>query len=423
MKSIQVFEYQTIHIGYEGVFEERHLQLLARYLEEQKEPYYELRHRGVRFKQFVGVLQAGDLTIEVLPKLDKQSEQSMQPFLLHLLKVCHSLKTYNFQEAQLRTQRKNVLDLYVSLFLQEIEQLLHNGLIKQYRRKEGNLNALKGRLHFEKNLRRNLIHKERFYVSYQTYDQQHLLHQIIHEALSVLGSLSGYFTHTDRVQRNLLLWPEQPRLRVEEGLFERISFNRKTKPYQQAIHIARLILLNFHPDFRGGNSSVLALLFDMNKLFEQYVAIQFKKALRGTKYKVTTQTSKSFWKGDSRSPQKIRPDIVISNGEENWVIDTKWKLPQKQRPSDDDLRQLYVYGKYYNAKQTFLLYPSPTTTHKVSGEYQGTEGAGQYCHLLFWPLLDEERSSLKKWGIGELEEWVFATTFTKKQFMTETFQP
>lgn len=65
---IRVYEHESQKIGEKG-FTENHFDLLARYLgdsEGEDFPYYSLIHRGIRMKQYVGVLKVGDVQIEGL---------------------------------------------------------------------------------------------------------------------------------------------------------------------------------------------------------------------------------------------------------------------------------------------------------------------------------------------------------------------
>ena len=83
----------------------------------------------------------------------------------------------------------SILELYFDLFLNEVEHLLRQGLLKAYQRKEGNLSSLKGRLIFQKHLHQNLSHQERFYTNHEKYDYAHILNQVILKGLFVLKKL------------------------------------------------------------------------------------------------------------------------------------------------------------------------------------------------------------------------------------------
>jgi 5-methylcytosine-specific restriction enzyme subunit McrC len=102
---------------------------------------------------------------------------------------------------------------------------------------------------------------------------------------------------------------------------------------------------------------MLALLFDMNSLWEEYILIRLKQVAEENGFKVYGQNSKEFWKNIS-----IRPDIVlereIGKTIESFIIDTKWKNIDNSEPSTNDLRQMYVYNEYWDSKKAMLLYPS-----------------------------------------------------------------
>jgi 5-methylcytosine-specific restriction enzyme subunit McrC len=80
---------------------------------------------------------------------------------------------------------------------------------------------------------------------------------------------------------------------------------------------------------------MLPLLFDMNELWETYILKQVQKACNGTHMVVSGQESKSFWSSNS-----LRPDVVLRQGYKTYIIDTKWKRPQKSSASVGDLRQM-----------------------------------------------------------------------------------
>ena len=123
--------------------------------------------------------------------------------------------------------------------------------------------------------------------------------------------------------------------------------------------MAEMILLNYRPDIMGGNNSVLALLFDMNKLWEEYIATQIRKSLKPG-WRVHTHTTSIFWGLDNSNRSKlIIPDLFVTNNQgRSVIIDTKWKLLTDYVPDDADLKQIYAYNKYHKTPHGLLLYPS-----------------------------------------------------------------
>lgn len=374
--NITVFEHQAIKLNevIDGIMFDGHkLKALQGYFGEKGVPYFSLIHNGVRFSEYVGVIQVGETIFEVLPKADKnngytEEKTKWRKVLIGMLKAVGSFDIRSTGESNLKIHSNTILDLYFEMFLKEIEYLLHTGLIKKYRKKEGNVTALKGSLQFSKHIQENLTHQERFYVKHTKYDVEHKMHFILYKAIRLLKQLNTNSALHSRIGGLLLNFPEMPDMKVLESTFERIVYNRKIQAYKKSIEIARLLLLQYHPDVSKGRNNVLALMFDMNKLWEQFVYVSLRKHKQaGTT--ITAQTSKYFWKPLTGSGSRMRPDIVLNKGTENCtVLDTKWKNLNGYQPSPEDLRQMYVYHKYYAAKKVALIYPG-LKSEKTYGNY------------------------------------------------------
>lgn len=326
-------------------------------------PYFKLCYNGVQFCEYVGVLQVGKTLIEVLPKADKKQntlsdEQKWHEILIGMVKAVNTFDLKSTGNSNLKIKANTILDLYLELFIKEVEYLLHNGLIKKYRKIEENQVALKGQLQFNKHIQQNLTHKERFYVSHSTYDIDHHLHFILYKTIRLIKQINTNTSLQSRISTLLLNFSEMPDLKVIEAHFDKIVFNRKTQHYQNAIEISKLLLLQYHPDVSKGQNNVLALMFDMNVLWEKFIYVSLRKGL-GNKFTITPQANKDFWKSTNNFQSKIRPDIVINSGTENCVVlDTKWKNLGGKNPSPEDLRQMYVYHEYFGAKKVALVYPN-----------------------------------------------------------------
>ena len=76
-KHITVFEHQSVKLNQviDGIeFNGSMLKVLQSYFGENGVPYYSLIHNGVRFNEYVGVIQIGETIIEVLPKADNSQK-------------------------------------------------------------------------------------------------------------------------------------------------------------------------------------------------------------------------------------------------------------------------------------------------------------------------------------------------------------
>ncbi len=364
-KTLQVFEHSFLPIG--ETFEPRHFVALSKLNALHKYQYFDLKHNGVVFKNYVGVIQVDGLTIEILPKIDQfetetdATKNKWQTALIEMLRVTRKLKVQKVGEANVNKQSIHLLDIYFEWFLNEVQLLLHHGLIKQYYKETSNVKALKGKLEFAGHISKNLVHKERFYTTHQVYDKDHLIHQLLHQALSIIEKFTKGTYLYSKCKTVQLDFPEVTSIQATETTFSKVPKNRKTAPYETALAIARLIILNYAPNISSGSERMLALLFDMNSLWEEYILVRLKQAVVSDEIAIYGQQSKGFWNGNS-----LRPDIVIEKGtgadKQTFIIDTKWKNIDFSAPGSHDLRQMYVYNEYWKSEKAMLLYPSTLTS-------------------------------------------------------------
>ena len=369
-KHITVFEHESLRTdrGEQRLINSQ-LEALQLFYGENGVPYYSLIHHGVRFNEYVGVIQVGKTVIEVLPKADKSNDKDKwRNVLISMLHAVGIFDIHAPSSSNLRLRSNSILDLYFELFIKEVEYLMHRGLVKKYRKTEGNRTALKGSILFAKHIRQNLVHQERFYVRHTTYDKEHDIHAILYKALKLLSYINTNVQLNSRLGTLLLDFPELYDIKITETVFNKIAFDRKTEPYRNALEIAKLILLNYHPDVNRGTNNVLALMFDMNVLWEQFVYMSLRKH-KASSTSIAAQNTKNFWKPIYGYRSKMKPDIVLNKGTEDCVVlDTKWKNLNGYNPSPEDLRQMFVYMKYYGAKKVALIYPG-TENRNQSGQY------------------------------------------------------
>lgn len=398
---IQVFEHTTLPVG--GQFKPDYFKCLVRYNERHGNRFFTIGLNRIHFRNYVGVIQVGRLTIEILPKADKipdSPEQKMkwQGALLEMLRRSGFIKVASISDAQLRLRSSSLLDIYFESFLAEVDELVHHGLVRKYRQTCGNLPALKGRILFQQHLTKNIVHRERFFSAYVFYDRNNIFNQILRVALDVLIHVSSNFHLTAFARSLATLFEDVEGVEITDQTFSRLHYTRNTERYRKALQLARLIILNYSPDVRGGREDVLAILFDMNTLFERFVYAQLKRAetkqeLRRISFKA--QVSRRFWHAHGKQ-KSIRPDIVakINDGPnyERAVIDTKWKIPGNCKPSDADLQQMHAYNVQFGAQRSFLLYPKIDNQVNILGKYFKGEALqpsfDHNCDMVFVELFD-----------------------------------
>lgn len=366
---IKTFEWSTLKAGktYQGVrFTREHFKKLVAYHDTLQFPLYTLGNEKITFKQFVGVIRVDSLTIEILPKIANYSDtDTCRDLLLKMLRRSGLLNLKRARDVSLTLKNNSLLDIYIELFLEEVEGLIRTGLRKTYDRKRGQVLALKGRLLFSEQINHNLVRKDRFFTEHQTYNYNYQLNQILYETLLVLQNASINPVLLRRVKELLLLMPEVKRVTIVRSYFARIKYTRLNAHYEDAVKIAELFLFNMTPDFRAGKRDVLSILFDMNELFETLIFKELYRARVALGISVTAQKRMKFWES-----KELRPDIVITKDDETFIIDTKWKVLTDTNPHDNDLKQIFAYNHYFDSKHSLLLYPKVNDLERRNGTFR-----------------------------------------------------
>ena len=388
--AIKIFEHDTLSIGQNG-FKESHFKALVQFNERYGGQYLTPGFNKVKFGSYVGVYQVANLAIEVLPKADRGDDKDKwRRALLSMLHECRYIRLHSLQEAELKLRSASLIDLFFDAFLLQVEQLAHRGLTKTYRQVNENRSALKGKLLLDQQIKHNSIHRERFFVRYFIYNNDTTMNRILKQALNILTKTAANPWIASRSNTLLLHFENVHDEKITAQHFKRLSFNRKTDAYKTAVQLARLIILHYSPDLAAGRESVLAILFDMNTLFEEYVfrILQRSKNTVEQVKNIRAQQHRRFWNN-----QNIRPDILIElvNGK-RLIVDTKWKYIVDYRPADADLKQMFVYNIHFNAEKSVLLYPGSDQENKPACPFEKSIGFEKkhWCRLFFASLFNEE---------------------------------
>lgn len=362
MSTLEVLEYETIDIQKinkvvnnnekaKKIFKE--LEVFAQDNENRFLVYS--RSGQLKPQNYVGIIQTkSGFSLEILPKIAQDvNNNKSKDILIKMLKTLKDSPFQYFQMANLKTKKMPLLEIFISMFLSEMENLIRKGVKSNYIKQEQNQTFLKGKLRYKEQISKNFIHKERFFVEYDEYLPNRIENRILKTALLKLFKLSKLSKNQQRIRVNMFIFEGVDTISTDiEAAFNMINLDRTLKYYDLPLKWAKIFLLEeaFTP-FRGKTVS-FALLFDMNKLFESYVGYFFKK-----RYENIRLQDKRHYMFDKPKSFSLIPDIVINEGK--IILDTKWKVVSKmQDVSQADLYQIFAYAaKYQNCKQVFLIYP------------------------------------------------------------------
>ena len=169
-----------------------------------------------------------------------------------------------------------------------------------------------------------------------------------------------------RVLREIeFAYSDVTRVPVAALRWDQITLDRTNQRWRELLSFARLLLTDRHQQTSAGAIDGHALLFEMNALFEQYVAKLLTRALSGSGYRVSAQGGhRDCLFEESTGRFRTKPDLIIRQGDRTvLVIDTKWKRMSpriddpKQGVSQADVYQLMAYSQLYQCQNVMLLYP------------------------------------------------------------------
>jgi len=313
----------------------------------------------IQARNYVGVLQTkSGLGIEILPKIaDKNNTERSKAVFIKMLRTLKNFPFKSSNLANLKMQNLPLLEIFISMFLCELEALVKKGIKSDYVALEESLNFLKGKLNINEQIKRNSVHKERFYVGYSEFLSDIKINRIIKTTLKFLYKKSNSSKNQQKIRELLFIFDEVSMCDDYKNFFDKLIINRQVKHYEQTLLWCKIFLLGNSFTPHKGDDLALALLFDMNKLFESYVGNFIKKK----RADVSLQHSAKHLVEDPKS-FKLKPDIFL---EGKFIADTKWKIirqdnkenEEKYKISQADLYQLYAYGKKYECGKLYLIYP------------------------------------------------------------------
>lgn len=129
------------------------------------------------------------------------------------------------------------------------------------------------------------------------------------------------------------------------------TYTRLNQDYAPLHALCAFFLDQCGPGHLAGDRPMLPFLVDMARLYERFVAAWLAQRLH-TQYHVSAQVPTPVG-GDLR----FTIDLLISDPQRRWVVDTKYKLP-RSGPDAADVAQVLAYAQVTGAHQAVLVYPA-----------------------------------------------------------------
>ena len=238
----------------------------------------------VSIRNYVGLIQMKNgFQIQVLPKIafgeeDKDNVKTKKVFL-KMLRSMRNFPSKTFNNASLKIDQMNLYELFINMYLQEVRQLVKHGIKSSYVEQKDNLHYYKGKLLVNEHVRGNLIHKERFYVSYDAFHPNRAENRLVKATLIKLQKLTTSAENSKEIRQLLTVFETVDASVNYAKDFSKVVLNRNTKDYETLLQWSKVFLMNKSFTIFSGSTVSRALLFPMESVYESYVAQQMKKVI------------------------------------------------------------------------------------------------------------------------------------------------
>ncbi|WP_322406473.1 McrC family protein [Idiomarina sp. PL1-037] len=333
-------------------------------------PLFELdSQKLLRLDNYVGVLESPCGTvIEVLPKhtTEQTSAAEARALLKRLIKTSMQLSVREADFADVERFEMPIREWLITCFLSELEVLLKRGLQFDYQVREEEARFLRGQLDIAKQLRQPPGKAHVFNIRHDLFLSDRPENRLIKSALVAVCSATqdnDNWRLAHEMLSQLLKLPESSDPKAD---FKSWSTDRLLTHYRPIKPWCEFILNQHVPLSVSGGWRGISMLFPMEKLFENYVAEQLRRAI-GNKGTVRTQlATEHLCQHKGKGVFNLRPDIEVVIDDKRWIMDTKWKLLDVYSGgstyglSERDFYQMLAYGYkiLHSQGDLVLIYPA-----------------------------------------------------------------
>ncbi|WP_135230615.1 McrC family protein [Deinococcus fonticola] len=335
---------------------------------------------ALRLRQWVGVIRVSTgATLEILPKTHERSgntdtetaiEQSRALLVRMLAAAGENYRTA--LPADLDPARMPLFEVVLRYALEILKTAIRRGIPHTYLNVEEERIGLRGRLNTPRQANQPPYRAHLLHVSYDEFLPDRPEPRLVRLALE---RIARHTLRSDnrRIARELLASLEGvPSSREVKKDFQAWELERGYAHFTPAKSVCKLILEELNPLTAGERSRATAVLFDMNVIFEEYIAELLRK--QNPEWTVKTQEKgKSLGhrlnadgsKGKAAFP--IRPDLLLEHPTRPLIVaDTKWKRlsPDKLTTlgvSNADAYQMVAYSEIFQStsqtREVWLVYP------------------------------------------------------------------
>lgn len=422
-----LFEYGTAQ-HYQGDVEQLQQYLNKYWQQLQKErgkrpaqgaeqPFLDIEGQHIRARNYLGVLQIGQQSIYLLPKLLEQQSpllpKSLSAVQAHWWWWLRYSRLLLFPKVAGRQQAllDQPLEYSIHLFAQACQERLFPLRLQGYQQKTANLKRLRGKLELAPHLRQNVARGQwqHLYCSYEELQLDIRPYQLLKYCFRLLLQHSKEQSNQKKLADLILKLKNIPDNPTEDKAWPYLKLSPLFADLQGLLDSANQFLKQLLPAVGGEGAPAWSLLFPAEQLFEAFLSGFVQKNLPAG-WRVVLQEQAHYLSTERRFA--LRPDFVFYGPKSQvQIADIKYKRLRPEQWESDiqsaDLYQLLTYGLRYGSSQLHLFYPSSrpwTKRFSVAGPLQSQPFEVQVHGL----VAHQSDTQLEAWSPQQTVEEQFA---------------
>ncbi len=328
---------------------------------------------------YVGVIKYKNIQFEILPKLlgKNDSREQILKNLLYMLSYTKQLDIKDNEVANITSCPNPFIETLIRVFANRLFDALKRFIPKNYEICEENTSAFKGKLKIAENIRYNLANKAKFFCEFDSFTEDTELNQLFLYVATRLQSVSQD-AHNKKILKFIInIYSDISFKHFTKHDLKRIRLNRSQQVFAQPFNLAKMFLEHSSVDMSKHQFDNIALIWDMNLLFEEFVFEFLKRNCESIGiYDVQYQKGRRLLESTDNQHYYANTfvDMFVKKEKKKpgIVIDTKYKLKSGDRGDFDnaDIFQVVTYCKLHNSGKAILLYPATDETVQEKHRYK-----------------------------------------------------
>ena len=360
---------------------------------------YEIEHNfsqnhelEIKANQHIGSVFLPNMktVFQVIPKMFKDKKEKLADTSI-LLAFANNISIKDIIKEQKNLHSEDMKSLLINplhwTLSYQYDKLARQGLLKSYIVHAENTSSMRGKLLMKQQMLNDVLRRPKFFCEYDELEYDTVENRVLLQAMTIVERTSQIPFFKMKAMNNAqrlsgVVTKEDVRKPQRQRMMR--SYNRQNVRYREIHQTCEIIIerQGIGNIYSGNYSHIVPMFYNMNLEFEGFVQNLFKKYYYDPD-QVKTQVSELAWSSRASGNRRMRPDIIIQEGNEvKEIIDVKYKMPGV---STGDLYQIGFYMHEYGKKNiseikhAFAILPKDgNKEEKVS--YEATK-TGKMVHI------------------------------------------